>query len=505
MKFREDVPLAQRAWARQVAGAQLIKRGRYADYELWQFSPYADMRAVAARLQKSGWFESAEPNWRIHLADSWTPNDSLYNQQPALPFINAPQAWALWRGDPNFIIAILDTGVRRDHLDLQPRLLNGYDFGSDDDDPSDPHGHGTFVTGIAGAVTNNTRGVAAVAPNGKVLPIKVFTDDGRGFLTDLIDGIGYAVSQGAHAMNLSLGSNNQLPALQTALNNAWDAGVVIVAAAGNNNNTNPFYPAWYPVCIAVAACNLDGTKSGASTYGSWVDVAAPSGDVYSTTSSGTDSYSRNQGGFTSYAAPFVTAQAALLYGLVADSPSDRSVARAQAVRELIESTATPVNYVAHGIINLQASVEKALTVPVRGRVQIQGYAGSYNGRTVEVVLRPQGGGNAIATASGALNATGNFEVSFFNHLGYYDLAIRAQGTLLKRVPNARMRYPGVSGLNLTLIPGDVNGDNVIDDADLLQVLFNFGSSSASVDLNGDGVVDDADLLLVLFNFGTQGE
>jgi hypothetical protein len=68
-----------------------------------------------------------------------------------------------------------------------------------------------------------------------------------------------------------------------------------------------------------------------------------------------------------------------------------------------------------------------------------------------------------------------------------------------------MRYPGVSGLNLTLIPGDLNGDNLIDDADLLQVLFNFGANNPSVDLNGDGVVDDADLLLVLFNFGTQGE
>ncbi|GIV06989.1 MAG: hypothetical protein KatS3mg017_0191 [Fimbriimonadales bacterium] len=266
-----------------------------------------------------------------------------------------------------------------------------------------------------------------------------------------------------------------------------------------------FYPANYPVCIAVAACNLDGTKSGPSTYGAWVDVAAPSGDVYSTTSGGTNSYSRNTNGWTSYAAPFVTAQAALLYSLVADGPSDRSVARAQAVRELIESTATPATYVAHGVINLQASVEKALTVPVRGRVQIQGYSGSYNGRTVEVVLRPQGGGSAITTESGTLNSTGDFEVSFFNYLGYYDLAIRAQGALLKRVPNARMRYPGVSNLNLTLIPGDVNGDNVIDDADLLQILFNFGANSPANDLNGDGVVDDADLLLVLFNFGTVGE
>ncbi|MCL6536579.1 MAG: S8 family serine peptidase [Armatimonadetes bacterium] len=505
--FREGVAPLQRAWLRQTAGAQLVERGKYADYELWQFSPYADMRQVTAQLMRSGWFAAAEPNWRIELANDWIPNDPLYNQQPALPVIGAPQAWGLWRGDDRFIMAIVDTGARLDHKDLQPRLLSGYDFGNDDADPTDPFGHGTYVSGIAGAATNNARGVAAVAPNGKLLPVKVFTNAGQGYLNDIIDGVNYAVAQGAHAINLSLGSTNPLGTFEITLNNAWNAGVVIVAAAGNNNNQNPFYPAWYPVCIAVAACNLDGTKSGVSTFGAWVDVAAPSGDVYSTTSSTDDSYGRNQQGFTSYAAPFVTAQAAMLYALVADGPTDRSLARAQAVRELIETTATavPGNYVARGMINLQASVQKALTVPVRGRVQIQGYAGSYNGRTVEVVLRPVGGGSPLATATGALNSTRDFEVSFFNYLGYYDLAVRAQGTLLKRVSNARMRYPGVSGLNLTLIPGDVNGDNVIDDADLLQVLFAFGANNPSVDLNGDGVVDDADLLLVLFNFGTQGE
>jgi hypothetical protein len=66
--FREGVAPLQRAWLRQAAGAQLVKRGRYADYELWQFSPYADMRQVAAQLMRSGWFVAAEPNWRIELA-----------------------------------------------------------------------------------------------------------------------------------------------------------------------------------------------------------------------------------------------------------------------------------------------------------------------------------------------------------------------------------------------------------------------------------------------------
>ncbi|MCX7993873.1 MAG: S8 family serine peptidase [Fimbriimonadales bacterium] len=509
VKFRNGITPTQRAWARQTAGAQLIRRGEYLDYELWQLNPYADMRAVAAQLRKSGWFEAAEPNWHIHLADGWTPNDTFYPQQPALPYINAPQAWSLWRGDDRFVMAILDTGVRLDHLDLQPRLLPGYDFGGDangvrDSNPSDFHGHGTFVAGIASAVTNNNRGVASVAPNGKILPVKVFRDSGQGFLNDIVDALNYAVTQGAHSINLSLGGSSW-GSFASVLNDVWNAGVVIAAAAGNTNSTSPFYPAWYTPCIAVAACNLDGTKSGPSTYGSWVDVAAPSGDVYSTTRDGNNTYGRNMGGFTSYAAPFVTAQAALLYSLVADGPNDRSVARVQAVRELIESTAMPVNYVAHGIINLQASVEKAMTVPVRGRVQIQNYAGSYTGRTVEVVLRPQGGGNPIATQSGTLNSSGNFSVNFFNYLGYYDLAIRAHGTLLKRVPNARMRYPGVSNLNLTLIPGDVNGDNRIDDADLLLVLFNFGTNNPSIDLDGNGRVEDSDLLMVLFNFGQVGE
>jgi thermitase len=203
----------------------------------------------------------------LNLPDDWIPNDPLYPQQPALPVIGAPQAWALWRGDDRFVMAILDTGARLDHLDLQPRLLPGYDFGDDDNDPSDPFGHGTFVTGIAGAVTNNARGVAAVAPNGKILPVKVFTDAGQGFLNDMIDGIGYAVVQGAHAINLSLGNtnnpNNVWSVVETALNQAWNAGVVIVAAAGNTNNTNSLLP-----CVVSRVYRGGGVQSGRHEVGS---------------------------------------------------------------------------------------------------------------------------------------------------------------------------------------------------------------------------------------------
>lgn len=506
VKFREGVQPLEQAWVRYMAGAQVLNVKGTLGIELWQVSPLADVPTLCQQLLRSGWVEIADPNWELQLAD-WTPNDPLYGQQPALPHIGCPQAWTYWRGSNQFIAAVLDTGVQLDHPDLQAKLLPGYDFGNDDNDPSDPFGHGTFVAGIAGAVTNNGLGVACIAPEGRILPVKVFTNAGSGFISDLIDGINYAVTQGAHVINLSLGSRNPLPSVETALNAAWNAGVVIVAAAGNENNANPFYPAYYPVCIAVAACNLDDTKSGPSTYGNWVDVAAPSGDVYSTTLP--NGYGRNTNGFTSYAAPMATAQALLLYPLVADSPTDRSRARAQAVRTLIESTAVPVpgNYVARGRINIQASVIAALTVPISGAIEIEGFVGSYEGRPVEVQLRPLNSSTVLATATTTANRDGIYRVSFFNYLGYYDLAIRAQGTLLRRVANQRVRYPGLTYVDVTLVPGDINGDNLIDDADLLAVLLAFGRTGSNLpaDLNGDRVVNDADLLLVLLNYGRTGE
>ncbi|MCS7065202.1 MAG: S8 family serine peptidase, partial [Fimbriimonadales bacterium] len=403
VKFREGVPPVEQVWLRRMVGAKVLDVKGALGIELWQVSPFADVPALCQQLLRSGWVQIADPNWELQLAD-WTPNDPLYSQQPALPHIGCPQAWDYWRGSNQFIVAVLDTGIQLTHPDLQAKLLPGYDFGNDDNDPSDFHGHGTFVAGVAGAVTNNSIGVACIAPEGRILPVKVFTNAGQGYLNDLIDGVNYAVAQGAHVINLSVGRNSPMPSFETTLNAAWNAGLVIVAAAGNNNNMNPFYPAYYSVCIAVAASNLDDTRSGPSTYGSWVDVTAPSGDVYSTTMP--NGYGRNTGGFTSYSAPMAAAQALLLYPLVADGPTDRSLARAQAVRNLIESTAVPVpgNYVAHGRINIHASVMAALTVPISGRITINSFTGSYNGRPVEVNLRPLNSSTVLATATTTANS-----------------------------------------------------------------------------------------------------
>jgi thermitase len=205
VKFREGVSPVDQAWVRHLIGAKVLDMKPNLGIELWQVSPFTDVPALCHQLLRSGWVEIADPNWELKLAD-WTPNDPLYEQQPALPHIGCPQAWDYWRGSNQFIAAVLDTGTLLTHPDLQAKLLPGWDFGNDDNDPSDPFGHGTFVTGITGAVTNNGIGVACIAPEGKVLPVKVFTNAGQGYLNDLIDGVNYAVAQGAHVINLSLGS-----------------------------------------------------------------------------------------------------------------------------------------------------------------------------------------------------------------------------------------------------------------------------------------------------------
>lgn len=464
--------------------------------------------ALCERLKAIPGVEYATPNHRIYLA--WDPNDPLFPQQSALHLIGCQNAWDYWRGSSSFIIAILDTGALLTHEDLQPKLLPGFDFGGNssgvrDNDPSDVSGHGTQVTGIAGAATNNGLGIAAPCPDSRILPLKVFRDNGQGFEIDLVDAINYAVSQGAHVINMSLGSNNPLNATETALNNAWNQGVVIIAAAGNNGNEAPFYPAFAANAIAVAASNLDDTKTAISSYGSWVEVAAPSGTIRVTRING--GYGTNTQGATSFAAPLVSSQACLLYPLVADSATDRNVNRAQAVRQLIENTAdsVPGNYVSRGRINVAASVQQALTVPVSGTIHMTGYTGSYAALTLQVQLLERNTNTVVETLNVTPNSNGTFTATFFNHVGRFDVALKADGTLRKKSLNARVRYPGTNIGLMQLILGDVNGDNTVDDQDLLSLLFAFGTNDPLSDLNGDGVVDDADLLILLFVFGMQGE
>jgi thermitase len=214
------------------------------------------------------------------------------------------------------VVAVLDTGAQLDHPALASQLVAGYDFVDDDTVPADEGngldddddelvdetvGHGTHVAGI----------VLLVAPESRIMPLRVLNSDGVGSVFQAAEAIIYATDQGAQVLNLSLGTGLQSQVLQEAVDYARAAGVMIVAAAGNLNSTEPQYPAADEGVIAVAALDEQQLKTSFSNYGSWVDLATPGESIYSALP--TDGYGWWSG--TSMATPFVSGQIALLCSL----------------------------------------------------------------------------------------------------------------------------------------------------------------------------------------------
>ncbi|PHF80777.1 alkaline serine protease, partial [Bacillus toyonensis] len=217
--------------------------------------------------------EYAEPNYYFHAF--WTPNDPYFGSQYGLQKIKASQAWDSERSDAGVKVAIVDTGVQGSHPDLASKVIYGHDYVDNDEQSDDGNGHGTHCAGIAGALTDNDEGIAGVAPQSSIYAVRVLDSQGSGTLASVAQGIREAADAGAKVISLSLGATSGGTALQQAVQYAWTKGAVIVAAAGNAGNTKPNYPAYYPEVIAVASTDQSDRKSYFSTYGSWVDVAAP--------------------------------------------------------------------------------------------------------------------------------------------------------------------------------------------------------------------------------------
>jgi subtilisin family serine protease len=193
---------------------------------------------------------------------------------------------------------------------LNDNLITGYNFVDRNDNVTDLDGHGTMVAGIIAAIANNSLGIAGVAPEVKIMPLKVLTSKGGNWI-DLNLAIRYAANNGADIITMSLGGKSSLlfdTFTQAAINYAYQKGCVIVAAAGNDNNSEPFYPAAYDNVIAVSAINQSDQKAPFSNFGSYIDLCAPGVDILSTFINETYAY----GSGTSFAAPFVAGVAALL-------------------------------------------------------------------------------------------------------------------------------------------------------------------------------------------------
>jgi hypothetical protein len=229
------------------------------------------------------------------------PNDSRFAEQWALPVVGLPEAWAALPSGRTVIVAVIDSGVCLNHPDLQGRIVAGYDFVDNDNDPSDVFGHGCGVAGVIAANSNNGIGIAGVAPNAQIMPLRVLDAQGLGNYSNIASAIIYAADNGANIINLSLAGSNNSSILEQAVAYAIARGVVVIAAAGNFNSPNTFYPAAYPSVIAVGSVDVNLQRSSFSNYGTFVDIYAPGRDILTTSLNG--DYAFNSG--TSFAAPIV--------------------------------------------------------------------------------------------------------------------------------------------------------------------------------------------------------
>ncbi|MFM2432505.1 MAG: hypothetical protein RLZZ511_3719 [Cyanobacteriota bacterium] len=211
-------------------------------------------------------------------ATSLTPNDPLYPQQWNLQRINLEGARAISTGK-NVTVAIIDTGIAKvpDLDDYQ--VTTGYDFINDETNASDDQGHGTHIAGTIAQITNNGYGAAGIAPDAKLMPLKVVTVGGSATAADIAEAIQLAANRGADVINLSLASSGYSELLQQSIDYAYRKGTVLVAAAGNGNQNSVTYPARYNHVLAVSATDIAGKRAAYSNFGAGVNFSAPGGLV----------------------------------------------------------------------------------------------------------------------------------------------------------------------------------------------------------------------------------
>lgn len=314
----------------------------------------ADIHKIASEYASLPDVEFAEPNFLYEICR--TPNDPDYNKQWGLFKISASGGWDAKVGDPEIVIAVIDTGVDYNHPDLASNIwvnsreipgngidddgngyiddIRGWDFvsvspswvaegedpGPPDPDPMDFCGHGSHVSGIAAGATNNSIGTAGTTWNCKIMPLRAgyLAYNGYGYLEfdDCAEAVAYAVDNGADIISMSWGCTHDSYLMRKVMEYAYSKGSVSVAAAGNvttDDAGKPFYPAAYPGVIAVASIDKDDNVSiwsweVFSNFGDFVDVVAPGTMIYSTIPNGGYSYYSG----TSMATPFVSGLAALI-------------------------------------------------------------------------------------------------------------------------------------------------------------------------------------------------
>lgn len=366
------------------------------DAYLLRFARSFEKGDLITRLNDTPGIVYAEPNRERQALR--VSNDEGVDRQWSLAIIQAFDAWNITTGS-EIIIAILDTGVSPTHPDLVGRVLPGFDFVNNDDDPRDDDGHGTFTAGVAAAAGDNGIGIAGICWRCRILPVKVLNRRGRGNDAAIAAGIRFAVDRGARIISMSFGGPDDSRVLREAVTYALERDVLLVAASGNGQTEGnlPNYPAAYPGVLAVSATGPNDTITGFSTTGDFVALAAPGAEVWSTLWRRTtgDTYGFADG--TSAACPHVAGAAALVW-TVRPELSARQVAEVLMLGADDRGAPGKDPAYGYGRLNLLRAVQVALEPDLLNRSRIEGVVRSVAPDQTTIVLsagretRPDTGG-----------------------------------------------------------------------------------------------------------------
>ena len=360
LAFHPGVPPGRANAVRKALGATKIKDFPRIGVHHWQLPPELSVAEAVKKLRGNPDVKYAEPNYLVQMAAQNFPNDPRLDDLWGMcntgqtggtsdADIDAPEAWDIFTGSGDIVVAVIDTGIDYDHEDLVNRLwtnpgeipgngedddlngfiddVHGYNFLYKNGDPFDDNDHGTHTSGTIGAEGNNGIGVVGVNWNVRIMALKFLDAYGWGSTADAVDAVLYATMMHEAGVNVVLTSNSwggggYSEALEDAIRASGEAGMLFIAAAGNsgrNTNYNSYYPACYDMdnVISVAATDHDDARASFSNYGSrTVDLGAPGVDVLSTIAR--DKYDWFNG--TSMAAPHVAGVAALAWDLSPGAP-----------------------------------------------------------------------------------------------------------------------------------------------------------------------------------------
>ena len=300
VKFKSTTPLGIIQQINARLGAKLADLDLNGEFQRLKIPLNRSVQQMVQLYTQDSSVEYAEPNY-IARAFLFTPNDTYFPLQwnfdnPAPGSLQMQSAWDITGGSASVVVAVVDTGVAYENYTQTslfggtkkyfkaPDLSNtnfvaGTDFVNNDSHPNDDEGHGTHVAGTIAQSTNNAMGVAGIAYNTSIMPVKVLSSNGSGTYANVASGIRWAADHGAKVINMSLGGSAGSSTLLSALQYAYNKGVTIVCAAGNDGQASLSYPAAYDqYCIAVGATRFDQQRAWYSNYGASLDVVAPGGD-----------------------------------------------------------------------------------------------------------------------------------------------------------------------------------------------------------------------------------